>query len=224
MNRKILDANLLMKRMPNSMARENIVGILLAGGKSRRMGGGDKCLLQLGGKTILQHAIDRATPQVSNLILNINGDPDRFSHYNLNIVSDDIGNFAGPLAGVLTGMHWVMENHPECKWIVTFPTDTPFFPMDLASKLYGAVSDNKAELACAASGDRHHPVFGIWPVNLFAALKVAMIDNGVRKIDDWTCGYNLKTVKFEFKKIDPFFNINRPEDLECAETLVCWDE
>jgi molybdopterin-guanine dinucleotide biosynthesis protein A len=200
------------------MACENIVGILLAGGKSRRMGGGDKCLLQLGGKTILQHAIDRATPQVGNLILNINGDPDRFSHYNLNIVSDDIGNFAGPLAGVLTGMHWVKENHPECKWIVTFPTDTPFFPMDLASQLYDAVSDNKAELACAASGGRHHPVFGIWPVNLFAALKVAMIDNGVRKIDDWTSGYNMKTVKFEFRKIDPFFNINRPEDLQYAET------
>jgi molybdopterin-guanine dinucleotide biosynthesis protein A len=200
------------------MACENIVGILLAGGKSRRMGGGDKCLLQLGGKTILQHAIDRATPQVGNLILNINGDPDRFSHYNLNIVSDDIGNFAGPLAGVLTGMHWVKKNHPECKWIVTFPTDTPFFPMDLASQLYDAVSDNKAELACAASGGRHHPVFGIWPVNLFAALKVAMIDNGVRKIDDWTSGYNMKTVKFEFRKIDPFFNINRPEDLQYAET------
>jgi molybdopterin-guanine dinucleotide biosynthesis protein A len=200
------------------MACENIVGILLAGGKSRRMGGGDKCLLQLGGKTILQHAIDRATPQVGNLILNINGDPDRFSHYNLNIVSDDIGNFAGPLAGVLTGMHWVKENHPECKWIVTFPTDTPFFPMDLASQLYDAVSDNKAELACAASGGRHHPVFGIWPVDLFAALKVAMIDNGVRKIDDWTSGYNMKTVKFEFRKIDPFFNINRPEDLQYAET------
>jgi molybdopterin-guanine dinucleotide biosynthesis protein A len=202
------------------MACENIVGILLAGGKSRRMGGGDKCLLQLGGKTILQHAIDRATPQVGNLILNINGDPDRFSHYNLNIVSDDIGNFAGPLAGVLTGMYWVKENHPECKWIVTFPTDTPFFPMDLASQLYDAVSDNKAELACAASGGRHHPVFGIWPVNLFAALKVAMIDNGVRKIDDWTSGYNMKTVKFEFRKIDPFFNINRPEDLQYAETQV----
>ena len=212
-----------MKRMVDSMAGENIVGILLAGGKSRRMGGGDKCLLQLGGKTILQHAIDRATPQVSNLILNINGDPDRFSHYNLNVVSDGIGNFAGPLAGVLTGMHWVMENQPECKWIVTFPTDTPFFPMDLVSKLYGAVSDNKAELACAASGDRHHPVFGVWPVNLFAALKVAMIDNGVRKIDDWTSGYNLKAVKFEFTKIDPFFNINRPEDLQYAETLVCCD-
>ena len=203
------------------MACENIVGVLLAGGKSRRMGGGDKCLLQLGGKTILQHAIDRATPQVGNLILNINGDPDRFSHYNLNIVSDDIGNFAGPLAGVLTGMHWVMENHPECKWIVTFPTDTPFFPIDLASKLYGAVSDNKAELACAASGGRHHPVFCIWPVNLFAALKVAMEDDGVRKIDDWTSDYNLEVVKFEFTKIDPFFNINRPEELQYAETLVC---
>ena len=214
----MLNANLLMKRMAYSMACENMVGILLAGGKSRRMGGGDKCLLRMGGKTILQHAIDRATPQVGNLILNINGDPDRFSHYNLNIVSDDIGNFAGPLAGVLTGMHWVKENHPECKWIVTFPTDTPFFPMDLASQLYDAVSDNKAELACAASGGRHHPVFGIWPVNLFAALKVAMIDNGVRKIDDWTSDYNLKTVKFEFRKIDPFFNINRPEDFQYAET------
>ena len=219
-NRKILNANLLMKRMGDSMACENIVGVLLAGGKSRRMGGGDKCLLQLGGKTILQHAIDRATPQVGNLILNINGDPDRFSHYNLNIVSDDIGNFAGPLAGVLTGMHWVKENHPECKWIVTFPTDTPFFPIDLASKLYDAVSNNKAELACAASGGRHHPVFGIWPVNLFAALKVAMEDDGIRKIDDWTSNYNLEVVKFEFTKIDPFFNINRPEELQYAETLV----
>ena len=91
--------------------------------------------------------------------------------------------------------------------------------MDLASKLYDAVSDNKAELACAASGGRHHPVFGIWPVNLFLALKVAMEDDGVRKIDDWTSDYNLEVVKFEFTKIDPFFNINRPEELQYAETL-----
>jgi molybdopterin-guanine dinucleotide biosynthesis protein A len=209
--------------MADNMACEDILGVLLAGGKSRRMGGGDKCLLQLGGKTILQHAIDRARPQVSNLLLNVNGDTHRFNQYNLDIVSDDIGNYAGPLAGVLTGMSWVIEHHPKCNWIITFPTDTPFFPMDLALKLHEAVADDKAELACAASGDRHHPVFGIWPVNLFLALKTAMIDDGVRKIDDWTSNYNLKVVEFEFTELDPFFNINRPEDLQYAETLVCLD-
>jgi molybdopterin-guanine dinucleotide biosynthesis protein A len=201
------------------MVSANILGVLLAGGKSRRMGGGDKCLLKLGEKTILQHAIERATPQVSDLLLNVNGDIHRFDKYNLPVASDQAENFAGPLAGVLTGLEWGMEHRPKCEWLVTFPTDTPFFPMDLASKLYAAVTNDGVQLACAASGDRHHPVFGIWPVSLYGQLKKAVIEDGVRKIDDWTSRYNLKVVKFKFKEVDPFFNINRPEDLKWAEKL-----
>ena len=201
------------------MVSANTLGVLLAGGKSRRMGGGDKCLLKLGKKTILQHVIDRASPQVSDLLLNVNGDADRFDQYNLPVASDQAENFAGPLAGVLTGLEWSMKHRPNCKWLVTFPADTPFFPMDLASKLYGAVTKDGVQLACAASGDRRHPVFGIWPVSLYDQLKKAVIEDGVRKIDEWTSCYNLKVVKFKFKEVDPFFNINRPEDLKWAEKL-----
>jgi len=200
------------------MNSKNILGILLAGGKSRRMGGGDKCLLNLGHKTILQHVIDRAAPQVDRLLLNANGDPNRFQKYNLAISSDSIDDFAGPLAGVLTGLDWAIEHMPSCKWVVTFPTDTPFFPKNLVSRLFDSVSNGRGTLACAASGFRNHPAFGIWPVHLRDALKIALVDEGVRKVDEWTNRYNLNTVAFESSGIDPFFNVNRLEDLQLAES------
>ena len=198
----------------------DVVGVLLAGGQSRRMGGGDKCLRSLGGETLLSHVIARAHPQVGPLILNANGDPSRFAEFDLTVVTDVVVGFHGPLAGVLTGMEWTTTHVPEADWIATFATDAPFFPSDLVEKLAAGIERGKAQLACAKSGDRTHPVFGLWPLTLAGDLRAALVDEEVRKIDAWTARYNLVEVPFPTDPFDPFFNLNRPEDLDEAERLV----
>ncbi|HEX7007662.1 MAG TPA: molybdenum cofactor guanylyltransferase MobA [Alphaproteobacteria bacterium] len=197
-----------------------IIGVLLAGGLSRRMGGGDKSLRLLGGKTILQRVIDRAKPQVATLVLNANGDPTRFADYGLPVAADVVEGHAGPLAGVLTGMEWAQAHAPEARWLASFATDAPFLPTNLVERLASAVADQGADMACASSGGRAHPVFGFWPVALARDLRRAMVEEGVRKVDVWTARYRLATVDFPTEPIDPFFNTNRPEDLDEAERLL----
>lgn len=197
-----------------------IVGVLLAGGQSRRMGGGDKSLRLLGGKTILARVIERARPQVAALVLNANGDPTRFADYGLPVAADVVEGYAGPLAGVLTGMEWARANVPEALWLASFATDAPFLPTDLVERLGEAVADEGADMACASSAGRSHPVFGFWPIALAGELRRAMVEEGVRKVDVWTARYRLVTVDFSTEPIDPFFNTNRPEDLEEAERLL----
>ena len=194
-----------------------VVGVLLAGGLARRMGGGDKCLLELGGRTVLDHVIERARPQVHTLILNANGDPERFAAFGLPVAADVIEGFAGPLAGVLTGMEWARANRPNCCWIATFATDAPFFPLNFVARAMRSIEEHGADMACARSGGRAHPVFGLWPVRLAKDLRVAMTEKGVRKVDVWTARHRLAEVDFATAPIDPFFNTNRPEDLEEAE-------
>ncbi len=197
------------------------VGVLLAGGRSRRMGGGDKCLRPLAGEPMLARVVARARPQVAALVLNANGDPDRFADYRLPVVADLVDGFAGPLAGVLTGMawaaHWARADAPDCPWIATFPTDAPFLPDDLVACLADACRAQGADLACAASGGRTHPVIGLWPVRLADALRRALVDEDIRKIDRWTERYKLAVVEWPSTPIDPFFNANSPEDLITAE-------
>jgi molybdopterin-guanine dinucleotide biosynthesis protein A len=197
-----------------------VVGVLLAGGQARRMGGGDKCLRRLGGRTILEHVIERARPQVAALLLNANSDPARFAAFGLPVVADVIPGSPGPLAGVLTGLEWARSHRPEGTWIATIATDTPFFPADLVGRMLSAVEREGADLACAASGGRAHPVFGLWPVRLADDLRSAMADDGIRKVDLWTARYRLAEVPFPVDPVDPFFNTNRPEDLAEAERLL----
>ncbi|MEM7043490.1 MAG: molybdenum cofactor guanylyltransferase MobA [Pseudomonadota bacterium] len=196
------------------------VGVLLAGGQARRMGGGDKCLRQLGDKPILAHVIEHIRPQVDALVLNANGDPTRFAAFGLPVVPDVVEGFAGPLAGVLTGMEWTAANRPDCAWIVTIATDTPFLPSDLVPRMAEAINGDGVELACAASNGRAHPVFGLWPVALAGALRQAMVDEDIRKVDRFTGRYRLAEVDFPAAPFDPFFNTNRPEDLEEAGRLL----
>ena len=197
-----------------------VAGVILAGGRARRMGGGDKCLHRLGGKTLLEHVIDRARPQVSRLVLNANGDPGRFAQFGLPVAADAIGGFAGPLAGVLTGLEWARVHAPHCPWVASFATDTPFFPEDLVARMLAAVDEEGADIACAASGGRSHPVFGLWPVRLAGDLRHALADEDVRKIDLWTARHRLVTVQFPAEPRDPFFNVNRPDDLTHAEGML----
>jgi len=202
------------------MTGGKIVGVLLAGGLARRMGGGDKCLKVLGGKTLLDHAVARASKQVDTLILNANGDGARFADAGLPVVADVIEGFAGPLAGVLTGMEWAKQHEPEADFIVTFATDAPFFPLDMTAQFLQAVTAGRADMACASSNGRTHPVFAIWPVRLAGDLRHAMLDEDMRKIDRWTGRYNIQHVDFSTDPFDPFFNVNTPEDLAEAESVM----
>ncbi len=206
------------KRLPE--AGQNVAGVLLAGGLSKRMGGGDKCLLKLGGRTLLEHVIERARPQVSALVLNANGDPARFTSCGLPVAADAVKGFAGPLAGVLTGLEWAARNAPGCRWVASFATDAPFLPTDMVARMVDALAAECAEMACAASGGRAHPVFGLWPVSLADALRRALVAEEIRKVDVWTARYRLTQVDFPAEPIDPFFNANRPADLKTAERLL----
>ena len=197
-----------------------VVGLLLAGGLSRRMGGGDKSLRLLAGRPVLAHVIERIEPQVRRLCLNANGDPARFAAYGLPVVPDSIEGFVGPLAGVLAGLDWAAVNAPDCPWVITAPTDSPFLPRDLVRRLLGPCLAGGADMACAASGGQAHPVVGLWPVSARADLRRALVEEEIRKVDLWTARYRLAQVEFSSEPVDPFFNANRPEDLAEAERLA----
>jgi len=196
----------------------DVVGVLLAGGQSRRMGGGDKCLKLLGGRAILDRVIGRLGPQVGPLVLNANGDPRRFAATGLAVVPDSVEGFAGPLAGVLAGLDWAAAQAPASRWIVTAATDVPFLPRDLVLRLLAAI-ETGADLACAASDGRSHPVIGLWPVALRDDLRRAL-GEGVRKVDLWTARFRVATADFASDPVDPFLNVNTPEDLAEAEMLL----
>lgn len=197
----------------------SIAGVLLAGGQSQRMGGGDKCLRLLGGKPILAHVIERAQPQVAALVLNANGDPARFAAFGLPVAADSVSGFAGPLAGVLAGLDWAAAHLPAATHVASFATDAPFLPRDLVTALREGMREGGYQLACAASDGRAHPVFGLWPLALREDLRRALA-GGLRKVDQWTGRYRLIEVEFPAAPVDPFFNANRPEDLAEAEHLV----
>lgn len=200
-----------------------IAGVLLAGGRSSRIGGGDKCLLPLRGKPLLAHAIERLKPQVSALVLNANGDPKRFASFGLPVIADEGDDYAGPLAGLLAGLEWADAEAPNMRFIVTVPTDTPFFPEDLAARLIEAQQGCEVP-AIAASETGEHPVFGIWPVALAATLRRDLA-SGLRKTLDWAHAKGAVTARFapariEGRDVDPFFNINESTDLAEAEALL----
>jgi len=204
---------------------DKVCGVLLAGGQSRRMGGGDKTLRELGGRPLLAHVIERAAPQVDALVINANGDPARFEAFGLPVAPDVVEDFAGPLAGVLTGMDWAAANLPDCPWVVTFACDAPFLPRELVDRFLTVVRQDDADMACAASQGRSHPVFGLWPLDLREELRGAMLQEDIRKVDVWTARHRLATVPFELLytpkgPVDPFFNANHPEDLAEAERLL----
>ena len=195
------------------------VGIVLAGGRSRRLGGGDKGLRRLAGRPILAHVIARARPQVAALGLGANGDPARFAGFALPVVADGVAGFAGPLAGVLAGLDWTAAEQPAATHLASFAGDAPFLPTDLVERLGAALAEGH-DLACAASAGRVHPVFGLWPVALREELRRALTLEGVRKVEQWMRRFRLAVVEFPAVPLDPFFNINRAEDLAAAERLA----
>lgn len=199
-----------------------LLGAILAGGRAARMGGGDKCLLEVGGNSLLSHVITRLRPQVSEMILNSNGDPSRFAAFELPIIADSITGFAGPLAGVLAGMDYAAEHGFED--IITVAADTPFFPDTLVNALIEARETAGTPLAMAMTPDpkrglSRHPTFGLWPVALREDLRVA-IKSGTSKIVAWTEPHGCAKAVFPVEPFDPFFNVNTPQDLLKAGELL----
>jgi len=200
-----------------------IPGVLLAGGLARRMGGGDKPMRHIGGRTILERVIARLQPQCDGLVLNANGDPARFAAFGLPVIADTVEDFPGPLAGILAGLDWAAANRPEVAWVLSAAADCPFLPRDLVARLHRARTETGAQLAVAASGDQSHPVIGLWSVDLRNELRHSLAVEGIRKIDRWTARYKVATVTWPAKPIDPFFNANTSDDIAEAERLAAWD-
>ena len=206
------------------MDPEAITGVVLAGGQSRRMGGGDKGLLELAGKCMLGHVIDRLSPQVGRLVINANGDPQRFARLGLPVVADTVAGFAGPLAGVLAGMRWSIAHAPAAHWIVTAAGDAPMLPRDLVSQLTAAVENQADAIALVRSAGELHPVIGLWPVRLADDLEQALA-GGVRKVLHWTdrhgtVGVDFPMVRIGGIEVDPFFNANTPQELDSLRALL----
>src|SRR2546429_1532724 len=204
--------------------RLDVTGVILAGGLSRRMGGGDKGLLELAGKPMLTHVVCRLRPQVAAMVINANGDPGRFAPLGLPVVPDTIGGFVGPLAGVLAGMRWSAANAPDARWIVTAPGDAPLLPSELVSRLTAAVASRPGAIALAQSHGELHPVIGLWPVALADDLE-EQLRGGVRKVLHWTDRHGTVPVPFPPTRvcgidIDPFFNANTPQELDQLRAML----
>ena len=202
------------------MAVPPTLGLILAGGLARRMGGGDKARIRIGGKTILQRVLDCIAPQCVVVIINANGNPARFADTHLPVVADSVPDFAGPLAGVLAGLDWAAAHAKQCEWIVSAPGDCPFLPKDLVTRLHAARLAAGLSLTCARSGAWCHPVVALWPVALREDLRHALIDDGLRKIEIWTAHYSVAIADWPAEPIDPFFNVNTPDDAARAEEIA----
>jgi molybdopterin-guanine dinucleotide biosynthesis protein A len=196
------------------------LGLILAGGLARRMGGGDKARIRIGGMTILERVLGRLKPQCSVLVINANGDPARFADNGLPVVADGVPGFAGPLAGILAGLDWAAANAPEHEWLASVPGDCPFLPKNLVTRLHEARAAAGTPLACARSGEWRHPVVGLWLVALRDDLRRALIGEGLRKIELWTERHGAALADWPDTPVDPFFNVNTPEDAARAEILA----
>jgi molybdopterin-guanine dinucleotide biosynthesis protein A len=188
------------------------------------MGGGDKPMRTIGGRTILDRVIARLKPQCDGLILNANGDPARFAAFGLPVVADTVRDFPGPLAGILAALDWTAADRPDAAWILSAAADCPFLPRDLVARLQQARIEQGAQLAVAASAGQTHPVIGLWSVRLREELRHALVKEDIRKIDRWTARYRLATVTWPAEPLDPFFNANTMDDIAEAERLAELDE
>ena len=201
------------------MIEHNILGAILAGGKSKRMGK-DKLFLELNDKMLIEHTIDKVKKYLKDMIVVTNQKNEYFLKRKLITVEDCIEGQLGPLVGILTAMKWAKENLKECSWVATFPCDTPFFPETIIKKFIEKSKKKDSLLLCASSHGRKHNIFGLWSLELYEKLKDDLIKNNIRKVQDWTEKHKITNVEFKFKEYDPFFNINTLKDLEIAKKII----
>jgi len=200
------------------MSEHNILGAILAGGQSRRMGK-DKLFLELNNKKLIEHTIDKVKKYFKQVIIITNQNNEFFLKNNLTTVKDCIEGQLGPLVGILTAMKWAKDNSNKCSWIATFPCDTPFFPESIIESFIEESKKKESLLFNASSHGRKHNIFGLWSLDLYDKLKNDLVNNKIRKVQDWTEKNKIKNLEFKFKGYDPFFNINTEEDLEFAKKL-----
>jgi len=201
-------------------AHPETVGVILAGGLSRRMGGGDKPMRTIGGRAILARAIACIEPQCDQLVLNANGDPARFAAFGLPVIADTVEGFAGPLAGALAALEWTAANRPGVEWVLSAAGDCPFLPTDLAARLHAVRIEQGAQIAVASSGEQMHPVIALWNVNLRGDMREALVVENMRRVSQWMQRYRLATAEWSDQPVDPFFNANTPEDVARAEIMA----
>ena len=197
-------------------------GLVLAGGLARRMGGGDKARIEIGGVSILDRVLARLSGQCVDIIINANGDPERFADTGCTVVPDNVPGHPGPLAGILAGLDWLAAQDNGVEWLLSVPGDCPFLPEDLVEHLHFARVRLGAGvgLACARSGEWRHPVVGLWPLALRASLRQALVEEGLRKIEVWTARHGVAVADWSTEPADPFLNVNTPEDAERAERIA----
>ena len=200
------------------MSEHNILGVILAGGQSKRMGK-DKLFLELNNKKLIEHTIDKVKKNLKKFIVITNQNNEFFSQNNLTIVKDCIQGQLGPLVGILSGMKWAKENSDKYSWIATFPCDTPFFPESVIKSFIEESEKKESLILCATSHGRKHNIFGLWSLDLYDKLKNDLVNKKIRKVQDWTKKNKIKNLEFKFKNYDPFFNINTEEDLKFAKKL-----
>ena len=205
---------------PSNSAMPPTLGLVLAGGLARRMGGGDKPLRTVGGITILDRVLSRLRLQCASVIINANGNPARFASTGLPVVADDVPDFAGPLAGILAGLDWAAAHAPDVATIVSAPGDCPFLPRDLVARLHQARQAENLPLACARSGEWRHPVVALWPVALRGDLRQAVTKEGLRKIEMWTARHGVALADWPVSPVDPFYNVNTPQDAAEADRIA----
>lgn len=199
-------------------------GLLLAGGLARRMGGGDKPMKTIGGRTILDRVIARLAPQCDGLILNANGDPQRFTAFGLPVVADSVEDFPGPLAGILAGLDWIAAHRPDVTWMLSAAADCPFLPRDLVTRLHQARIERDSRITIAASGGQTHPVIGLWNVTLRDDLRHTLEVENFHAVGRWTARYDPAIVSWPTEPLDPFFNANTVDDIAVAERLAAVDD
>ena len=198
--------------------KNNICVVILTGGLSSRMGGGIKSFEKFNKKTIFDRILEKTILQTKHIIINSNEDNDKFNKYNLPIIKDKLTGYLGPLAGIHTSLHWIKCNIPQIEWLVSVPSDTPFFPKDLVNKLLLKALENNKKIVLAKSNDKMHPVIGLWKSDLLEDLEESL-KNGTRKILLWAQSHSFDTLNFDQNNFDPFFNINFKDDLIEAKKI-----
>jgi molybdenum cofactor guanylyltransferase len=193
-----------------------IVGAVIAGGQSSRMGGDEKAFLTLAGKGILDLVIGRFEPQVDQLVINANGDAARFSEFGLDVVPDVLTNLTTPLAGLHAALNFTVKSGGDI--LVTCPSDTPFLPIDLSAQLIAAAQSNGG--ATAASGEQQHYIIGAWKTGLLNDLETAISRDGLFRVKDWATRVSASVVRWPHTPFDPFFNVNTRDDLRAAEQIA----
>jgi molybdopterin-guanine dinucleotide biosynthesis protein A len=200
------------------MEDNNILAVVLAGGKSKRFGE-DKNQIKLGDKTLLEHVLSKINNKFEEILIVSSHNLEIKKSENITIIPDCFDDF-GPLAGVLSSMKWVKENHKKYKWVATFPSDTPFFDISIIEEYKKRININDSSLYFIKSNNKRHNIFGLWSIDLLDVLEDDLKNNNFRKVEDWADKIGVKTIDIEVNEFDPFFNINTKEDFEKAKEIL----